>query len=341
MELKTWFIKSYKNKEILFASSGRSALQAAIKDFSLKNSKIIIPSFICADVFYSLFKTNNIAHVFIDCPKKSFNLSFSNIKEACEKNKGIKAIILVHNFGLLNKDIEKIALFCKKKNIILIEDCAHIINISKNNKQAGCFGDASIFSFPKISNAFLGGAYVRNKGKINVKAEDYKVRFIDIYRFFNMNFRFIIDFLKLFKKEKQEKLIIKAEKIIITKPPFFFSLFKIKNDFDTEKRKKIALIFHKKLNSYLLEKTTKENFFQSIPILVKNRDKIFQILTNKGIKCRKFWHPILSSLYNKKSPNADFFSERILNILINPSWDEKQAEKISDTISKTIKKYDF
>src|SRR3989344_2047823 len=94
MEIKTWFIEEYKNKEILFTSSGRSALQAAIQDFNLKNSKMIIPSFICGDVFYSLLKTNNITPVFIDCQKKSFNLSFSQIKNAYEKNKNIKAVLI-------------------------------------------------------------------------------------------------------------------------------------------------------------------------------------------------------------------------------------------------------
>ena len=131
MNIKQYFKKNYQ-QDILFTSSGRSALQALITDLKLKNAFMILPAFICKDVFSVLFKQNNITPVFVDCPKDSFNITLKDIKEAYIKTKNkekIKSILIVHTFGEINKDIKQISRFCRKHKLTLIEDCAHCLNI--------------------------------------------------------------------------------------------------------------------------------------------------------------------------------------------------------------------
>jgi hypothetical protein len=64
-------------KDILFTNKGRTALKAMIEDLNLKNSEIIIPSFICSDVFVPLF-TQQLG-VFGKFLQSEIDLFFENI----------------------------------------------------------------------------------------------------------------------------------------------------------------------------------------------------------------------------------------------------------------------
>ena len=314
LTIKEYIKNLFQKSDILFTNSGRAALQAAIEDLKLENSHILLQSFICSDVFSPLLIQNNIKAILIDSPKTSFNITFNNIKKAYDLDKKKpKALILVHTFGVINKDIDKISKWCEKNKIILIEDCAHCINIKYKNKQIGSFGDASIFSFSKITNFFLGGAYVKNKEKIKIKSKKYKFNQLDLARLsYKLPFRnFILKILRIFKIFKKKQETQAKTKIEIYSPPRIFNSFKISDQFNIEKRKKKASAIYNELKKhYNLQKFEFEyNFFHSIPILVENRDKIFNIL-NRKFKCEKLW----TAPFN--SPNANKFSKKIINIII-------------------------
>ena len=87
-----------------------------------------------------------------------------------------KAIILVHFAGYPIEDIEKIATFCKKNNIILIEDVAHAIGASYKGQKCGTFGDMSCFSFFANKNLSTGegGMFVTKSKKHSEKARLYR-----------------------------------------------------------------------------------------------------------------------------------------------------------------------
>jgi len=280
MNLKAYIKEKYRNYDILFTNSGRAALQAAFEDLNLKNTKIILPAFICYDVFSTLFKQNNIKPVLVDCPKNSFNLNLEDIKKQYNKEKNkkqIKSVLIVHTFGEINKDIEKIAEFCKKEKLVLIEDCAHILNLKLS-------GDAAIFSFNKITNIPIGGCYVKNKEKIKIKAKPYKLNNLDIYRIIN-NYKLgklIIKLLKILKAKNKVK--VNPEKIEILEIPKFINLFSLK--------KKLKIM----------------------PKLVskEKRDIIFQKLSKKDFRVEKYWIPIFEPEKNK---NAKNFSDKIICLI--------------------------
>lgn len=68
-----------------------------------------------------------------------------------------RVIILIHEFGFVNPDVEKLVNEWKNEGIIVIEDCAHIIGYELDGKKVGSFGDYAIFSLPKIIPARFGG----------------------------------------------------------------------------------------------------------------------------------------------------------------------------------------
>lgn len=273
MKIEQYFRQTYTNTDILFTNSGRAALQATVEDLHLQNSSMILPAFICYDVFSLLLKQNNIKPVLVDCPENSFNITLNNIKKQYSKYKNkekIKSVLIVHTFGKINEDIENIANFCKENKIILIEDCAHILDLRLS-------GDAAIFTFNKVTNIPVGGAYIKNKGKIKVKPRKYKINSLDIYRILNSNNlgKLLIKILKFFKTK--EKIKVNPEKIEILASPKFLSFFPLKKK------------------------------FKMIPLLTENRDKEFSKLINQGIRAEKYWIPVFPGYKNAKN-----FSEKII-----------------------------
>ena len=85
--------------------------------------------------------------------------SFEDVKYAVnnyDKEINRLVIILSDIGGIINPDIEKIAKFCKEKNIILIEDSAHSFGSTLNKKFSGTFGDAGVYSYYSTKAIFAG-----------------------------------------------------------------------------------------------------------------------------------------------------------------------------------------
>jgi len=312
MRLKEYFSNLFPNKDILFTSSGRSAFQALIEDLKLEDTKMLIQSFICKEVFLPLLKSNNISPIFIDSGKNNFNISLKDIKKA-SRNKKPSSLLLVHTFGKTNEEIDKISEWCKKNKIHLIEDCAHCLNLKFKGKQLGSFGIASVFSFPKTLKKISGGAYVKNNGEIKIKPEKYKINSLDIARLsYKIPFReLIMKPLRLFKKNNSQNY----GKIKIIEMPFFANKINEKYT-NLEKRKQKTLeIYNQLKNKYNIKLEKENNFFQSIPLLVspEKRESVFKELSKK-YKCEKLW---TSCFKGKKS---EFYSKRIINILISTSF---------------------
>lgn len=354
INVKRFIIDRFSNSDVLFTNSGRAGLQAIIEDFKLQDSKIIIPSFICSNVFSQLLIQNNMEPILVDSPKKSFNITFKDIKRAhgsCKNKKLIRSILILHTFGLVNKDIMKISKWCKQKNIILIEDCAHSLNISYNGRFVGTFGDTASLSIWKILQLPFGGCYIRNNGKIQVNTVPYKLNTLDIYK--SLRFlpfgRMILDLLKLLKFKKKFK--VDPSKIEITPPPFLFNYLSISNrKVDIEQRKKYTQFFYnelkKEIPKELFHLEFNNNFFHSIPLLVNNQNDVYVTLLNNKIVCGKMWDNPLSkdAQLNKKyklnkTPNTNFYSKRIINILINdPKYNEKKIKQKAKIISEIVKR---
>jgi dTDP-4-amino-4,6-dideoxygalactose transaminase len=356
INVKKYIEKYFAGKDVLFTYSGRSAIQAMIEDFDLKNSKIIIPSFICSNVFVPLFLQNDIFPVLVDCPKNSFNIAFKDIKKVYSKEKNkkkIKSLLLVHTYGEVNKDIEKIAKWCKQKNILLIEDCAHSIGISFKGKKIGTFGDVAVLSLWKIFRLPLGGGYVRNKGKIRIKAKKYKINNLDLNKLIRMIpfHRKIIDFLKYFKAN--EKVTIEPTKIEVMATPKIFDFLTIsENRANIKNRRNFAKMLHSKLKKEMPncvpDINFNNNYFHSVPLMVKNRDPIWLDLLSKNLHVGKMWDnplskdPLLRKKWKNlnKTPNTDkILSEKIVNLMVdsplrNPKKIAKRARIIIDSVKK-------
>ena len=95
----------------------------------------------------------------IECQLQTLMPSFGDLKRAIDNYKGEikKLVILLSDIGgIINPDIEKIADFCKEKNIILLEDAAHSFGSTLNKKFSGTFGNAGVYSYYATKAIFAG-----------------------------------------------------------------------------------------------------------------------------------------------------------------------------------------
>ena len=128
-----------------------------------KGDEVIVPAMSHTATSHAVEYTGAKA-VFCDVNLPSGNASIETIEKKI--NNKTKGIIVVHMAGM-PCDMLKISNFCKRKGIILIEDCAHAVGTSFKQKHAGNFGIAGSFSFypTKQITTGEGGMLITNNKK--------------------------------------------------------------------------------------------------------------------------------------------------------------------------------
>jgi len=114
----------------------------------------------------------------IDCHLETLMPTFEDLKKSVDNYKGKinQLVILLSDIGgTINPNIEKIAKFCKEKNIILLEDAAHSFGSSLNKKFSGTFGNAGVYSYYATKAIFAGegGIVVTNDNNIGSLMKDF------------------------------------------------------------------------------------------------------------------------------------------------------------------------
>ena len=179
----------YNQLQSVAFSTWSGAALAVLEFFNVKEETVLCPSNTFMATPLSVLKAGG--HVeFVDCNKEDLCLSFEDLKVKIDKYEPV-AVWVVHIGGHVAFQIEEIAHLCKKKGIILLEDCAHSHGASWNGKKAGVWGDAGLYSFyaTKTISTGEGGMLVtdnkdliefakeyRNYGKFDYKVEGLNYR---------------------------------------------------------------------------------------------------------------------------------------------------------------------
>lgn len=131
-----------------------------------KDDEIVAPSHTFTSSVYPFVK-KGAKVVWADIDLDSRVVTLESIKKCV--NPKTKAIVVVHLYGFIIPDIQKIADFAKENNILLIEDVAQAMGTSIEGKKAGTFGDFGIFSFHSHKNITTLG----EGGMLTVKEKKY------------------------------------------------------------------------------------------------------------------------------------------------------------------------
>ena len=149
-------------KDCRLTNSGSEAIEYALKNAKLKkNTYVIVPVTICRSVVDAILGYGCWPY-FCDVDDE-FCLDIGNLN--IEKVE-VSAMIYVHGYGIL-KDIASIVDFCKRNNIVLIEDSAQYFSHDKKYNHLAQ-GDFVVFSFGSGKPISVGdyGLIASNKNTI-------------------------------------------------------------------------------------------------------------------------------------------------------------------------------
>src|SRR5699024_6925291 len=144
-------------------TSGTAAIHMALKAVGVEQDDIVF----CQSLTFSA-TANPIIYqqatpVFIDSDETTWNMCPKALEQAFEQYPNVKAVVVVHLYGL-SAQMDEIVELCKKYNVSLIEDAAESLGTYYKNQHTGTFGDYGIFSFNgnKIITTSGGGMLVSN-----------------------------------------------------------------------------------------------------------------------------------------------------------------------------------
>ncbi len=159
------------SKSAAALSSGTAAIHLALKAAGVGEEDIVFCPTLTFSATANPIIYQNAIPVFIDSDYETWNMSPKALKEAFEKYPEVKAVIIVHLYGL-SADMDKIMDICKKHHVAVIEDAAESLGTYYKGKHTGTFGDYGIFSFNgnKIITTSGGGMLVSNNEERIAKA---------------------------------------------------------------------------------------------------------------------------------------------------------------------------
>lgn len=142
-------------------TTGTAAIHLALKAVGVGEGDIVFCQSLTFSATANPILYQNATPVFIDSDYETWNMSPKALEEAFVKYPNVKAVIVVHLYGLA-AEMDQIVELCNKYNVPLIEDAAESLGSYYKGKHTGTFGDFGIFSFNgnKIITTSGGGMLV-------------------------------------------------------------------------------------------------------------------------------------------------------------------------------------
>jgi len=144
-------------------SSGTAAIHMALKAAGVGEGDIVFCQSLTFSATANPIIYQNAIPVFIDSDYETWNMDPNALEEAFKKYPNVKAVIVVHLYGL-SADMDRVMEICNKHNVVVIEDAAESLGTLYKGKYTGTFGEYGIFSFNgnKIITTSGGGMLVSN-----------------------------------------------------------------------------------------------------------------------------------------------------------------------------------
>jgi dTDP-4-amino-4,6-dideoxygalactose transaminase len=127
---------------------------------------------------------------FVDCNREDLCMSFEDFEAKASEHRP-RAAVLVHIGGHLAFDAGRIAEYCAREGIFLLEDCAHAHGASWDGRRPGSFGDAGVFSLyaTKTISTGEGGVLVSQRPEVLEHARAFRNYGKPSYEVPGLNFR--------------------------------------------------------------------------------------------------------------------------------------------------------
>ncbi|MDO8621390.1 MAG: DegT/DnrJ/EryC1/StrS family aminotransferase [Candidatus Levybacteria bacterium] len=346
-KVETWFAKNFNAQYAFTFAAARQAEYAVLKASGVsKNDEVLVQAFTCSAVAEPIIALG-AKPIYVDIDQQT--LSMNPLDAEKKIGKKTKAVILQHTFGIPG-DIEGIGKLAKEKNLLLIEDCAHIIGGDYKDKKLGTFSDAAIFSFgrDKAISSVFGGAVITNNKNLGEKIKKiqnlaphpstnwtYQQLFHPILTsivlyLFSLNE--ILGKLSIFIF-RRIGLIIKPDMAVLPqKYPnslAFLAFSQLTRIAEFNKRRLAAFkIYKKELINLNLNLPTKDYFYLRVPILVENKDRLFSYFKKRNIYLGDWYSNIIDPKSVGSCPNTENIAKKIVNLPSYPTLSQKEVLKV-------------
>lgn len=317
IEFEEKFAKLDNEKYCVGVSNGTDALYLIIQSLNLPpNSKILVPSFTFIASASVILKAGHTP-IFIDIEKDAFHPGLKQIKEACNLESGIRAMIFVNLFGEYN-DLAEIREFCDNQSIVIIEDCAQ----SFGTPNSECSIARSFSFFPAKNLGCLGDAGAVTTNSKEIRDEIIKLRQHGSVR-------------------KYEYEILGGNYRMDTLQAAFLSIHLNKADDWVNSRRANAETYFYELNglkNIILPSNHKGNSFNQFTILTDKRQELKDFLAKEGVPSMIYYPKPLHSnvIFNKERalPETNSVCNRCLSLPIYPELTEEEIVFASSKIKE-------
>jgi len=167
--LKDRLAKYFQVPEVIPCGRGRVAIELALRASGIKEGdEVVVPSFCCPSVIPPVLATG--AEPALADVGDDLIVTAESVERAFTHR--TRAVIVPHLFGN-PADIEPIVDYCRRKEVIVIDDAAQALGATWNGRPLGTFGDAGLVSFGngKICFGTGGGVLVSRNPSILEKAK--------------------------------------------------------------------------------------------------------------------------------------------------------------------------
>ncbi|WP_276278583.1 DegT/DnrJ/EryC1/StrS family aminotransferase [Haloarcula regularis] len=154
---------------VIATNSGTSALDLSIKASDLSGSEILVPPLTWVSTAFVCWY-NNYEIGWVDVEPETLNMSPDALQKRITDDTA--AVIPVH-YGGQPAEIESIVEIAHDHDAVVIEDCAHAVGTTFQDKSIGTIGDIGCFSFQatKPLTTGEGGALVTDDDDIASQAK--------------------------------------------------------------------------------------------------------------------------------------------------------------------------
>lgn len=160
-------------------SAGTAAIHLALKALEIGPGDVVFCSTLTFSATANPIRYAGATPVFIDSDYRTWNMSPEALRKAFAKYPDVKAVIVVHLYGMC-ADMDEIMGICREHGVPVVEDAAESLGTTYHGKWTGTLGDYGIYSFNgnKIITTSGGGMLVCNIADKEAAAERIeKVRF--------------------------------------------------------------------------------------------------------------------------------------------------------------------
>lgn len=309
------------------------ALHLSVNSLGIgEGDEVIVPTFTFAATANSV-KYCGGTPILVDVDPDTFNISTKSIIKNITKK--TKAIIPVH-YGGQSCDMDEILSIAKKHNLSIIEDCAHSLGSTFENRKCGSMGKTGCFSFypTKVITTGEGGMITTNDMSIykkitllrsqglSISAHDREKKSQWKYDILDVGYNYRLDEMRASLGLSQFQRIKEINEMRIKIAQKYDQLIgRIKGIITPHKKSNRNHIYH--LYTIKIEK--------DYPL---TRDELFKKLSKNGIGASVQYYPLHLMSYNKKKydpqnfPNSNVLKDKIICLPIYPKMSMKQIEYV-------------